>query len=119
VNSRTFQLTDSFAASGTARWVLWSPHHNVHKIGLCLHLKPLLLYYFPQVQISLQVVLLLRSFIHSLLVLPSARLSVLHFEGVIIIDLGHLVRVLEEVFLKVAQFLLYDGFPLVLVHLLD
>jgi hypothetical protein len=65
------------------------------------------------------VVLLLRPLIYSLLVLPSPRLSILYFEGVIVIDLGHLVRVLEEILFKEAQFLLYDSFSLVLVYFLD
>jgi hypothetical protein len=65
------------------------------------------------------VVLLLRSLIDSLLILPSPRLSILYLEGVIVIDLGHLVRVLEEILFKEAQFLLYDSLSLVLVYFLD
>jgi hypothetical protein len=61
-------------------------------------------------------VLLFGPLVDSLLVFSSAWLSIFDFEGVIIIDLGHFVGVLEEVFLEVSQFLLDDSFSFVLVN---
>jgi hypothetical protein len=72
--------------------------------------------YFPEIQVSLEMVLLFGPLVYSLLVFSSARLSIFDFEGVIIINFGHFVGVLEEVLLEVSKFLLDDGFSFVLVY---
>jgi hypothetical protein len=64
-------------------------------------------------------VFFLGSFVDSLLVFSSAGLPLGDLKGIVIVDLGHLVWVLEEVLLQVTQLLLYDGFSLVFVDFSD
>lgn len=64
-------------------------------------------------------VFLLGSLIDSFLVLSSAGLPIGDLESIVVVEFGHLVRVLEEVFFEVPEFLLDHGFSLVLVHFLD
>lgn len=101
------------------RGILGPSYYNIDEVGFLFHLQPLLLDDLPQVQVPLQMVFLLGSLIDSFLVLSSAGLPIGDLESIVVVQFGHLVRVLEEVFFEVPKFLLDHGFSLVLVHFLD
>jgi hypothetical protein len=132
MNSKAFQLANSFSASRTAwpwqitanrtifsRRISRSSYFYITKIGLDFLFKPLFLNDFTKVQVTFQMTLLFCSFIYSLLIFMFAGLAFSDFESLVIVNFCHFIRILKKILFKVPQFFLYNCFSFVLIDLAD
>jgi hypothetical protein len=94
-------------------------YFDIAEVRFCFFFQSFFLDDLAQVEVAFKMSFFFGSLVDAFLVLALSGLAVFHFEDFVVIELGHLVGIFEEILFQIPQLLLDYCFSFVLVDLPD